>query len=152
MTQILTHPRWQSTLERGRKCHPTSADDPLRRCAGPGDRGAGSARGDLTEPGSGAFVAQGGTPRRAASGPGYGWGFPRLVHRLLDPGTRQGARAGTRRFRDGRRGPVAVRILLDTNAYSRLAQGHLLLSGRVRQAETVLLSSVVAGEALRGFL
>ena len=44
-----------------------------------------------------------------------------------------------------------MRILLDTNAYSRLAQGHLLLSGRVRQAETVLLSSVVAGELLGGF-
>jgi tRNA(fMet)-specific endonuclease VapC len=46
---------------------------------------------------------------------------------------------------------VAVKTLLDTNAYSRLAQGHLPLSDRVRRAEAVLLSSVVAGELLGGF-
>jgi tRNA(fMet)-specific endonuclease VapC len=44
-----------------------------------------------------------------------------------------------------------VRILLDTNAYSDLARGHSPLSGRVRQAEAVLLSAVVAGELLGGF-
>jgi tRNA(fMet)-specific endonuclease VapC len=46
---------------------------------------------------------------------------------------------------------VEVRILLDTNAYSDLAQGQAALSDRVRQAEAVLLSSVVAGELLGGF-
>ena len=44
-----------------------------------------------------------------------------------------------------------MRVLLDTDAYSRLAQGHLPLSGRVREAEAVLLSSVVVGELLGGF-
>jgi tRNA(fMet)-specific endonuclease VapC len=46
---------------------------------------------------------------------------------------------------------VEVRILLDTNAYSGLARGHSPLSARVRSAEAVLLSSVVAGELLGGF-
>jgi tRNA(fMet)-specific endonuclease VapC len=46
---------------------------------------------------------------------------------------------------------VAVRILLDTNAYSDLARGLSSLAGRVRLAEAVLLSSVVAGELLGGF-
>lgn len=44
-----------------------------------------------------------------------------------------------------------MRILLDTNAYSDLARGHSALSARIRQAEAVLLSSVVAGELLGGF-
>jgi tRNA(fMet)-specific endonuclease VapC len=46
---------------------------------------------------------------------------------------------------------LEVSILLDTNAYSDLARGHSPLSDRVRQAEAVLLSSVVAGELLGGF-
>jgi tRNA(fMet)-specific endonuclease VapC len=46
---------------------------------------------------------------------------------------------------------VAVKILLDTNAYSNLARGHLPLAGRVREAEAVLMSAVVAGELLGGF-
>lgn len=44
-----------------------------------------------------------------------------------------------------------MRVLLDTNAYSDLARGHLPITDRVRQAETVLLSSIVAGELLGGF-
>ena len=44
-----------------------------------------------------------------------------------------------------------MRLLLDTNAYSDLAKGHRALADRVRWAEAVLLSSVVAGELLGGF-
>lgn len=44
-----------------------------------------------------------------------------------------------------------MRILLDTNSYSDLARGFSPLSGRVRRAEVVLLSSIVAGELLGGF-
>jgi tRNA(fMet)-specific endonuclease VapC len=44
-----------------------------------------------------------------------------------------------------------VKVLLDTNAYSDLGRGHQPLSDRVRLAEAVLLSSVVAGELLGGF-
>ena len=44
-----------------------------------------------------------------------------------------------------------MRILLDTNAYSDLARGNSAIADRVRQAEGVLLSSVVAGELLGGF-
>jgi tRNA(fMet)-specific endonuclease VapC len=44
-----------------------------------------------------------------------------------------------------------VRVLLDTNAYSDLARGHRPLADRVRRAEVVLLSAVVAGELLGGF-
>lgn len=44
-----------------------------------------------------------------------------------------------------------MRILLDTNAYSDLARGHPGLANRVRHAEAVLLSSIVAGELLGGF-
>jgi tRNA(fMet)-specific endonuclease VapC len=46
---------------------------------------------------------------------------------------------------------VEVRVLLDTNAYSDLARGHRPLADRVRRAEVVLLSAVVAGELLGGF-
>jgi tRNA(fMet)-specific endonuclease VapC len=46
---------------------------------------------------------------------------------------------------------VEVKILLDTSAYSDLARGHSPLTGWVRRAEVVLLSSVVAGELLGGF-
>lgn len=44
-----------------------------------------------------------------------------------------------------------MKILLDTSAYSDLARGHPSLSERVRQAEAVLLSAVVAGELMGGF-
>jgi tRNA(fMet)-specific endonuclease VapC len=46
---------------------------------------------------------------------------------------------------------VEVRVLLDTNAYSDLGRGQPQVTERVRQAEAVLLSSVVAGELLGGF-
>ena len=44
-----------------------------------------------------------------------------------------------------------MRILLDTNAYSALMRGHDEVALRVRQAEQVVLSTVVAGELLLGF-
>jgi len=44
-----------------------------------------------------------------------------------------------------------MRILLDTNAYSALMRGHDEVAHRVRQAEQVVLSTVVAGELLLGF-
>lgn len=44
-----------------------------------------------------------------------------------------------------------MRILLDTNAYSALLRGHPQVAERVRSAERVLISSVVAGELLYGF-
>jgi tRNA(fMet)-specific endonuclease VapC len=46
---------------------------------------------------------------------------------------------------------VAVRVLLDTNAYSDLARGHASLAERVRAADVIIISSVVAGELLGGF-
>jgi len=44
-----------------------------------------------------------------------------------------------------------VKILLDTNAYSALMRGHGEVADRVRRAEHVILSVVVAGELLFGF-
>ena len=44
-----------------------------------------------------------------------------------------------------------MKILLDTSAYSDLGRGHTGIADRVRRAEAVLLSSVVAGELLGGF-
>jgi tRNA(fMet)-specific endonuclease VapC len=44
-----------------------------------------------------------------------------------------------------------VRILLDTNAYSALMRGHAEVADRVRRAEGIILSTVVAGELLFGF-
>lgn len=44
-----------------------------------------------------------------------------------------------------------MRLLLDTNAYSALSRGHPEVAGRVRDAERVLISAVVAGELLYGF-
>lgn len=44
-----------------------------------------------------------------------------------------------------------MKLLLDTNAYSDLARGDFRLAARVRRAEAVVLSSVVAGELLGGF-
>jgi len=44
-----------------------------------------------------------------------------------------------------------VRLLLDTNAYSALFRGHHAVADRVRRAEHVLISSIVAGELLFGF-
>lgn len=44
-----------------------------------------------------------------------------------------------------------MKILLDTSAYSALMRGHSGVADRVRRAEQVLLSAVVAGELLYGF-
>lgn len=44
-----------------------------------------------------------------------------------------------------------MRILLDTNAYSALMQGHPGVARRVRTAERLLFSPVVAGELMFGF-
>ena len=44
-----------------------------------------------------------------------------------------------------------MKILLDTNAYSALLRGHGDVARRVRGAEEILLSAVVAGELLFGF-
>jgi len=42
-------------------------------------------------------------------------------------------------------------LLLDTNAYSALFRGDAAVARRVRKAERVLVSSIVAGELLFGF-
>lgn len=44
-----------------------------------------------------------------------------------------------------------MRIILDTNAYSAMAQGHEEVCALVRRSEHVLLSMVVIGELLAGF-
>lgn len=44
-----------------------------------------------------------------------------------------------------------MKILLDTNAYSALRRNHETVTELVREAEEVLLSTVVAGELLFGF-
>jgi tRNA(fMet)-specific endonuclease VapC len=44
-----------------------------------------------------------------------------------------------------------MKVLLDTNAYSALMRGHAEVADRVRRAEDVLLSTIVAGELLFGF-
>src|SRR6266536_2774429 len=44
-----------------------------------------------------------------------------------------------------------MKVLLDTNAYSALMRGHADVADRVRRAEHVLLSTIVAGELLFGF-
>lgn len=44
-----------------------------------------------------------------------------------------------------------MRILLDTNAYSALVEGQPEIGRHVREAEEVLISTVVLGELLFGF-
>jgi predicted nucleic acid-binding protein len=44
-----------------------------------------------------------------------------------------------------------MKILLDTNAYSALLRGHDEVADRVRRAEQIVFSTVVAGELLLGF-
>ena len=44
-----------------------------------------------------------------------------------------------------------MKVLLDTNAYTALFRGHKGIASRVRGAEQVLISVVVAGELLFGF-
>lgn len=44
-----------------------------------------------------------------------------------------------------------MKILLDTNAYSKLKQGDPAVASIVRQAESIIFSVVVVGELLYGF-
>jgi len=44
-----------------------------------------------------------------------------------------------------------MKILLDTNAYSAMMRGHAGVARLVRNAEQVVISSVVIGELLFGF-
>ena len=44
-----------------------------------------------------------------------------------------------------------MKILLDTNAYSKLVRGHQQVAGLARDAEKVLFSPIVAGELLFGY-
>ncbi len=44
-----------------------------------------------------------------------------------------------------------MRVLLDSNAYSLLMQGHRQVADLVRMAEEVLLSAIAVGELLYGF-
>ncbi len=44
-----------------------------------------------------------------------------------------------------------MKVLLDTNAYTALFRGHKGVAARVRRAEQVLISVIVAGELLFGF-
>jgi tRNA(fMet)-specific endonuclease VapC len=44
-----------------------------------------------------------------------------------------------------------VKVLLDTNAYTALFRGHEGVATRVRRAEQILVSVIVAGELLFGF-
>lgn len=44
-----------------------------------------------------------------------------------------------------------MRFILDTNAYVALMQGHPGVAGRVRRAERIYVSAIVAGELIFGF-
>jgi tRNA(fMet)-specific endonuclease VapC len=44
-----------------------------------------------------------------------------------------------------------MKLLLDTNAYVALMRGHPGVAGRVRRAEAIFLSAIVAGELIIGF-
>jgi tRNA(fMet)-specific endonuclease VapC len=44
-----------------------------------------------------------------------------------------------------------MKLLLDTNVYSALFRGHKDVADRVRRADQVLISAIVAGELLFGF-
>ena len=44
-----------------------------------------------------------------------------------------------------------MRVLLDSNAYSRLARGHPAVADLVRHSQEVVLSTVVVGELLYGY-
>ena len=44
-----------------------------------------------------------------------------------------------------------MRLLLDTDAYSALMRGHREVAARVRQADRILVSPIVAAELLLGF-
>jgi len=44
-----------------------------------------------------------------------------------------------------------MKLCLDTNAYTALMRGHAAVADRVRRAERVLVSAIVAGELMFGF-
>ncbi len=44
-----------------------------------------------------------------------------------------------------------MKVILDTNAYVALKKGHEEVAGRVRVAQRVIVSTVVAGELMFGF-
>lgn len=44
-----------------------------------------------------------------------------------------------------------MKVILDTNAYVALKKGHEEVAGRVRSAQRIILSTVVAGELMFGF-
>jgi len=46
---------------------------------------------------------------------------------------------------------VAVKLLLDTNAYTAMRHGHTAVAAQVRQSSGVVMSVVVLGELLYGF-
>jgi tRNA(fMet)-specific endonuclease VapC len=46
---------------------------------------------------------------------------------------------------------VAVKVLLDTSAYSELKRGHPGVAARIRRSTQVLFSAIVAGELMHGF-
>lgn len=46
---------------------------------------------------------------------------------------------------------MALNVVLDTNAYTKLKRGHEGVARRVRNAEGVLFSVIVVGELLHGF-
>src|SRR5206468_4610570 len=56
-----------------------------------------------------------------------------------------------RTIRGRRRRSLEMKLLLDTNAYAALFRGNDAVAARVRRAEQVLISSIVAGELLFGF-
>jgi len=44
-----------------------------------------------------------------------------------------------------------MKVLLDTNAYTAMMHGHSEVAARVRQAKSLMLSTIVIGELLYGF-
>jgi tRNA(fMet)-specific endonuclease VapC len=44
-----------------------------------------------------------------------------------------------------------MKLLLDTNAYVAMMKGHAGVAGRVRRAEQIFMSAIVAGELVFGF-
>jgi len=44
-----------------------------------------------------------------------------------------------------------MKFILDTNAYVALMQGHPGVAGKIRRAERICLSAIVAGELIFGF-
>src|SRR5260370_3093408 len=68
------------------------------------------------------------------------------IHRLLVAERREESARGDRSLRADRRLALVVKVALDTNAYTALMRGHREVANRVRRAEKVIISTVVAGE------